>query len=168
VTNWLSPVWLDLALGGVGGSLLGVLGVPVAAAPWWSTFPWGAVGAVVALVGLVIGALKLAVLWGKAAQRDAEHERRIQQLEGKADGVPEAVDDGVSKRYAAVESEASALRRHLARAIAELRKHDQDIAHLTWRCEANHGPLSKVQSVREDSDELLLEPPKEKDDATKE
>jgi uncharacterized membrane-anchored protein YhcB (DUF1043 family) len=128
--------------------------------PWWQSFPWSAVGAVGVVIGFIIGALKLATAWGKAAQRDVEHERRLLMLEGKTEGVPDEVQGEVSKRYASVESEACLLRRHLTRVDRAQKQMRRELDHMRWRCENEHGPFSQVTSVTEDSDELLLTPPR--------
>jgi hypothetical protein len=131
----------------------------LASVPWWSTFPWGSVGAVGVVMGFVIGALKLAVMFGAERQRGVDHERRLLTLEGKADGVPDEVDHEVSQRYHSVESAAEQLRKNLTQLFRAVRQLQRSLDFIRWRCESINGPPSQVMQSDDVSDELTLEPP---------
>lgn len=136
----------------------------LAGAVWWQSFPWAAVGAAVGVITLIIGALKLAVMTGANQQRTLEHERRITALELKAEGVPDTVEAEVSVQTAAAESAEKLLRQNVARLSRRHGNLDRRLVAIEARCAQINGPPSQVISV-DDNDELLLEPPKETDDA---
>jgi hypothetical protein len=133
-----------------------------ATASWWSTFPWSSVGAVVALIGLAIAALRLAVLWGAAKQHVEDHERRLNTLESKLDGVPDEVDHEVSARYVAVQSESTMLRQNLTQMYRKTMYLQRVVDYIKFRCERFHGPPSKVVAIDDvnGDDDLILEPPR--------
>ncbi len=136
----------------------------------WSTFPWSAVGACVALAGLIIGALKLAVMWGAAKEKNDEQDRRIALLETISDGVPKDITDQVSSRYVNLESVLGEVQKHLTKTITTLRKLEQRQIAMKARCDTIHGPPSAVTewADAEASDtDLTLDPPTEMKDGTK-
>lgn len=150
--------------------------------PWWITFPWAAVGASVALIGLAVTALKLAYTWGGTTRTVIdhdrriialetcsqgvphciqEHDRRLLELEKGAKGVPDAIEAEVSAQADAAESAEAFVRHHLAKAAREVRNLQMELIAIKARCATIHGPPSQVLELEgDDSDELLLEPAK--------
>lgn len=134
----------------------------------WATFPWSSVGAVVALVTLCLGLLRLAVLWGSLKQHVQTHDMDLAAMRGQTDGVPEEVGLEVSKRYAAVESEASMLRTNLTSLYRRMARMERKQVYRDSRCDTIHGESSQVHDfdAPSDTDETLtLEPPRAKKDS---
>jgi hypothetical protein len=127
-----------------------------------ASIPWQAVGATVACMGLVIGALKFAAMWGSAQQHAAEIDRRVLVLEGDSDGVPAEVEGEVSKKTASIESTNSMLRRHLADLITKHRQMAAEFEYFRRRCSDINGPPSQVISFDVIDEPLELLDPAER------
>src|SRR5512146_842938 len=122
-----------------------------------TTFPWAMVGACVAVIGLLIGALKLAVAWGKAQKATEEQDRRLKVLEDASHDVPEEVKDKVKAHLEAAESGGRAMRKTLARVVLALRKLERRLTARESFCTAMHGEA--VQPLGEEISDRIELPP---------
>lgn len=131
--------------------------IPISLGSFWSTFPWQSVGGVGVIVGFIIGALKLAVMFGAQRQLGTDHDRRILALEGKADGVPDEVTHEVTNRNKFIEGSVRALAAKLRQLYKAARQLKRQLDQLRQRCRDEHGPLPELQ--QDEVDNVLATPP---------
>lgn len=126
----------------------------------WQTFPWGMLGAIAAIIGLVVGLCKLAALFGRAGQRLDDLEA---DSHAAADTVETLVDEKVEARWTSAESQAAQTRQNLRRCMANVRLLARQVGPVVGRCQDQHGPFSQVTPIEEIDEPLRLDPPEGED-----
>lgn len=122
------------------------------------------IGACMAVIGVIVMALKLASMWGQEKQkraelekRDGEKETRLKALEDASHDVPEEVREKVKKHLEAADSGNRMLRNTMAKVVLAIKQLERRISVRDGFCQGMHGDA--VQPVEEQISDRIELPP---------